>query len=139
MLRVRRIAAERAALIDQWRDSGLSLPAYCARRGLHAKTMSGWVFKPAHRAAIDAARGAASPAVEARGEHNPFTPEPSFLPVRAGITQACKEERQHGHSRTAALQADDIRRLKAERLSHSEIARRLGIGRTSVRCMLAAW
>jgi hypothetical protein len=58
--------------------------------------------------------------------------------VRAGIAQARKEGRRHGRPPTAALKGDEIRRLKAERLSHSEIARRLGIGRTSVRRVLAA-
>jgi putative DNA-invertase from lambdoid prophage Rac len=58
--------------------------------------------------------------------------------VRAGIAQARKEGRPHGRPRTASLKADDVLRLKAERVSHSEIARRLGIGRTSVRRILAA-
>ncbi len=58
--------------------------------------------------------------------------------VRAGIAQARKEGRPHGRPRTASLKADEVRRLKAERLSHSEIARRLGIGRTSVRRILRA-
>jgi putative DNA-invertase from lambdoid prophage Rac len=58
--------------------------------------------------------------------------------VRAGIAQALREGRPHGRPRTASLQADEVVRLKAERLSHSEIARRLGIGRTSVRRILAA-
>jgi putative DNA-invertase from lambdoid prophage Rac len=58
--------------------------------------------------------------------------------VRAGIAQARREGRPHGRPRTASLKADEVRRLKAERLSHSEIARRLGIGRTSVRRILAA-
>jgi putative DNA-invertase from lambdoid prophage Rac len=58
--------------------------------------------------------------------------------VRAGITQARKEGRPHGRPRTASLKADQVIRLKAERVSHSEIARRLGIGRTSVRRILAA-
>lgn len=58
--------------------------------------------------------------------------------VRAGIAQARREGRPHGRPRTASLKADEIRRLKAERLNHSEIARRLGIGRTSVRRSLAA-
>lgn len=58
----------------------------------------------------------------------PFT---RSLPAR-------KEGRPHGRPRTASLKADEIRRLKAERVSHSEIARRLGIGRTSVRRILAA-
>jgi putative DNA-invertase from lambdoid prophage Rac len=57
--------------------------------------------------------------------------------VRAGIAQARKEGRRHGRPRTASLKADEVRRLKAERVSHSEIARRLGIGRTSVRRVLA--
>jgi putative DNA-invertase from lambdoid prophage Rac len=58
--------------------------------------------------------------------------------VRAGIAQARKEGRPHGRPRTATLKADQVLRLKAESVSHSEIARRLGIGRTSVRRILAA-
>ena len=57
--------------------------------------------------------------------------------VRAGIAQARKEGRSHGRPRTASLKADEVRRLKAERFSPAEIARRLGIGRTSVRRILA--
>jgi DNA invertase Pin-like site-specific DNA recombinase len=58
--------------------------------------------------------------------------------VRAGIAQARKEGRTHGRPRTASLRADEVRRLKAERVNHSETARRLGIGRTSVRRILTA-
>jgi DNA invertase Pin-like site-specific DNA recombinase len=58
--------------------------------------------------------------------------------VRAGIAQARREGRPHGRPLTASLKAADVRRLKDERVSHSEIARRLGIGRTSVRRILAA-
>ena len=58
--------------------------------------------------------------------------------VRAGIAQARREGRPHGRPRTASLKAEEVLRLKAERVSHSEIARRLGIGRTSVRRILAA-
>ena len=58
--------------------------------------------------------------------------------VRAGIAQARKEGRPHGRPRTASLRAGEVIRLKAERLSHLEIARRLGIGRTSVRRILKA-
>ena len=57
--------------------------------------------------------------------------------VKAGIAQARKEGRPHGRPRTASLMAEEVIRLKAERVSHSEIARRLGIGRTSVRRILA--
>jgi len=56
--------------------------------------------------------------------------------VRAGIAQARRKGRPHGRPRTASLKAADVHRLKADRLSHSEIARRLGIGRTSVRRIL---
>ena len=58
--------------------------------------------------------------------------------VCAGIAQARKEGRPHGRPRTASLKGKDVHRLKAEGVSHSEIARRLGIGRTSVRRILAA-
>lgn len=58
--------------------------------------------------------------------------------VRAGIAQARKEGRPHGRPRSAALKAEEVHRLKSERVSDSEIARRLGIGRTSVRRILAA-
>jgi putative DNA-invertase from lambdoid prophage Rac len=58
--------------------------------------------------------------------------------VRAGIAQARKEGRPHGRPPTASLKADEVHRLKAAQLSHSEIARQLGIGRTSVRRILTA-
>ena len=58
--------------------------------------------------------------------------------VRAGIAQARREGRPHGRPRTASLKAEEAVRLKADQVSHSEIARRLGIGRTSVRRILAA-
>jgi DNA invertase Pin-like site-specific DNA recombinase len=58
--------------------------------------------------------------------------------VRAGIAQARKEGRPQGRPRTASLKADEVLRLKAESVSHSEIARRLGIDRTSVRRILRA-
>ena len=57
--------------------------------------------------------------------------------VRAGIAQARKEGRPHGRPRSASRKRDEVVRLKAERVSQSEIARRLGIGRTSVRRILA--
>jgi DNA invertase Pin-like site-specific DNA recombinase len=58
--------------------------------------------------------------------------------VCAGIAQARKEGRPHGRPRTASLKAAEVWKLKAKQLSHSEIARRLGIGRTSVRRILAS-
>jgi putative DNA-invertase from lambdoid prophage Rac len=57
--------------------------------------------------------------------------------VRSGIAQARKEGRRNGRPRTASRKADEVIRLKAERVSQSEIARRLGIGRTSARRVLA--
>jgi DNA invertase Pin-like site-specific DNA recombinase len=58
--------------------------------------------------------------------------------VRAGIAQARKEGRPHGRPRTASLKRGEVIRLRAEQVSHSEIVRRLGIGRTSVRRLLAS-
>jgi putative DNA-invertase from lambdoid prophage Rac len=57
--------------------------------------------------------------------------------VKAGIAQARKEGKPHGRPRSASLQAKQVRRLWAQHLSKSEIARRLKIGRTSVRRILA--
>jgi hypothetical protein len=55
MARRRRPAAEWAALIDEWQDSGLSLPAFCERRGLNPGTMRGWLYKRGHHLVIDRA------------------------------------------------------------------------------------
>lgn len=82
MARVRRSTAEKAALIDQWRKSGLSLPAFCAPRGVNPKTMSGWIHKPAYRAAIDRAR------TEAAAAQVPDQAKPVFLPVEIANAQA---------------------------------------------------
>lgn len=58
--------------------------------------------------------------------------------VKAGIAQARKEGRPHGRPRSAANHAARVQELYAEGVSKSEIARRLQIGRTSVRRLLAA-
>jgi hypothetical protein len=78
MARTRRGAAGWAALIDEWQDSGLSLPAFCERRGLNPGTMRGWIYKRGHRRAIDQARREAH-AGRAPDEE---APAPTFLPVR---------------------------------------------------------
>jgi hypothetical protein len=56
MARVRLGAAGWAALIDEWHDWGLSLPACCEWRGLYLGTMQGWLYKRGHRLAIERAR-----------------------------------------------------------------------------------
>jgi putative DNA-invertase from lambdoid prophage Rac len=56
--------------------------------------------------------------------------------VKAGISRARQQGRPHGRPPTAARHADEVRRLASQELSRSEIARRLGIGRTSVRRIL---
>jgi putative DNA-invertase from lambdoid prophage Rac len=58
--------------------------------------------------------------------------------VKAGISRARQQGRPHGRPPTAARQAAEIRRLASQQMNQSEIARRLGIGRTSVRRILAA-
>jgi len=57
--------------------------------------------------------------------------------VTAGIAQARSEGGRHGRPKTAALRVDQIRGLKRQGLNHSQIARQLNIGRTSVRRLLA--
>jgi hypothetical protein len=78
MARTRLGAVGWAALIDEWQDSGLSLPAFCERRGLNRGTMQGWVYKRGHRLAVEQARREARVG-RALDEQ---TPAPTFLPVR---------------------------------------------------------
>jgi DNA invertase Pin-like site-specific DNA recombinase len=53
--------------------------------------------------------------------------------TRAGLEQARQNGKPLGRPVTAALQSDQVRKLYRAGLSKSEIARRLQIGRTSVR------
>jgi putative DNA-invertase from lambdoid prophage Rac len=57
--------------------------------------------------------------------------------VRAGLAHARQNGKRLGHPATAATKAAEIRKLHLAGISKSEIARRLGIGRTSVRRILA--
>ncbi|MBZ0121555.1 MAG: recombinase family protein, partial [Sandaracinaceae bacterium] len=57
--------------------------------------------------------------------------------VRAGIEQARREGGALGRPRTAALRAAEVRKRAAKGLSQVAIARELGIGRTTVRRLLA--
>jgi putative DNA-invertase from lambdoid prophage Rac len=56
--------------------------------------------------------------------------------VRAGLAQARQNGQRLGRPATAALHADQVRKLRRAGLSKSEIARQLEIGRTSVRRIL---
>jgi DNA invertase Pin-like site-specific DNA recombinase len=56
--------------------------------------------------------------------------------VRAGLAHARQNGKQLGRPATASMHADQVRRLRRSGLSKSEIARRLNIGRTSVRRIL---
>jgi DNA invertase Pin-like site-specific DNA recombinase len=58
--------------------------------------------------------------------------------VRAGLAHARQNGKKLGRPITAALHADHVRQLHRAGISKSEIARRLAIGRTSVRRILAA-
>jgi len=57
--------------------------------------------------------------------------------VRAGLAHARQNGKRLGRPATAALHAVEIRKLHRAGISKSEIARRLRIGRTSVRRILA--
>jgi DNA invertase Pin-like site-specific DNA recombinase len=58
--------------------------------------------------------------------------------VRAGLADARRNGRRLGRPVTAGLQADQVRKLHRAGVSKAEIARRLQIGRTSVRRILGA-
>jgi len=58
--------------------------------------------------------------------------------VRAGLAHARQNGKRLGRPATAALHADQVRKLYRAGVSKSEIARRLQIGRTSVRRILGA-
>jgi DNA invertase Pin-like site-specific DNA recombinase len=58
--------------------------------------------------------------------------------TRAGLAHARQNGRRLGRPQTAALQTSQVRKLYCAGVSKAEIARRLQIGRTSVRRMLAA-
>src|ERR1700731_2884422 len=57
--------------------------------------------------------------------------------VRAGLAQARQNGKKLGRPVTAALHVAEIRKLHKDGISKSEIARRVQIGRTSVRRILA--
>jgi len=56
--------------------------------------------------------------------------------IKAGSAHARKAGRPHGRPRTVAKHAAHMQRLAAQGLSKAAIARRVGIGRTSVRRLL---
>jgi putative DNA-invertase from lambdoid prophage Rac len=58
--------------------------------------------------------------------------------VRAGLAHARQNGQRLGRPQTAALQTSQVRKLYRAGVSKAEIARRLQIGRTSVRRILAA-
>src|ERR1035441_2076092 len=58
--------------------------------------------------------------------------------VRAGLAHARQNGKRLGRPATATMHADRVRKLRRSGLSKSEIARRLKIGRTSVRRILTS-
>jgi putative DNA-invertase from lambdoid prophage Rac len=56
--------------------------------------------------------------------------------VKAGIAQARSNGMAFGRPKSAAKKIAEVRRLYKKGLTKSEVARRLGIGRTSVRRFL---
>jgi putative DNA-invertase from lambdoid prophage Rac len=58
--------------------------------------------------------------------------------TRAGLAQARQNGKKLGRPMTAGLHTTEIRRLYRAGLAKAEIARRVGIGRTSVRRILSA-
>lgn len=52
--------------------------------------------------------------------------------VKAGIAHSRSQGKRHGRPATASLKSTEIKRLKQTGMNNSQIARKLGIGRTSV-------
>jgi DNA invertase Pin-like site-specific DNA recombinase len=52
--------------------------------------------------------------------------------VKAGIAQARKEGKPHGRPKTVSKRVKEMQRLRTDGLSNRAIAKRLGVGRTSV-------
>jgi len=84
MAYVRRQAADWAALIDEWRQSGLSLPAFCRSHGLSRGTMQNWVYEPTLKRAVEEARREAHSTPADRGQADglpALEASLAFLPV----------------------------------------------------------
>jgi DNA invertase Pin-like site-specific DNA recombinase len=58
--------------------------------------------------------------------------------VRTGLAHARQNGKRLGRPLTAVLHSDQVRNLRLSGMSKSEIARRLNIGRTSVRRILSS-
>ena len=58
---------------------------------------------------------------------------------REGIAAAKAKRLYKGRKPTVRMQADEIKRLKTEGVSNAEIARRLGVHRSNVGRVLAAF
>ena len=52
--------------------------------------------------------------------------------VKAGIANARENGKAHGRPRTAALKAEEIKKMKSKGLNNSQIAKKLKISRASV-------
>ena len=74
-------AAEWGRLVEQWKESGLSLPKFCQQRGIKKGTMSGWVYKPSLKRAIEAS-GFGEVVRDARPAASRPSSSPAFVPVR---------------------------------------------------------
>ena len=68
----------------------------------------------------------------------PFERELIRERMLVGIAKAKAEGKYRGRAPTARMQAEKVRQLKAAGVGPSEIARQLGIGRTSVSRILTA-
>lgn len=68
------------ALLEAQRRSGLSLAAFCRRRGLRQGTLSFWKWKLAREAEAGAGRGAPA----------------SFVPVQLGVSRRSREPGARG-------------------------------------------
>jgi hypothetical protein len=83
MAKRRLSAAQRASVLEEWVQSGLSVPAFCRQRGLSYSTMKGWLYKPGLPRAIESAhRDRRALRTEPTRSRMPSAPSPEFVSVQ---------------------------------------------------------
>jgi Resolvase, N terminal domain/Helix-turn-helix domain of resolvase len=105
-----------------------------SRRRLSARLCEAWQWRQTEALDLTTPAGRAMAALLA--VFAAFEREILGERVRAGLAHARQNGKRLGRPATATLHDDRVRKLRRSGLSKSEIARRLQIGRTSVRRIL---
>lgn len=136
MTRKRLGAAQWARLIEEWAQSGLSVPAFCQQRGLSSGTMKGWLYKPELKGAVGntcRARRVPRTTPTETNMPSPSVPSPRFVPVR--LTETAAVQASEPNQRTAIeIILGGGRRVVVERGFDPETLRQVVIALESGSC-----